>query len=275
MKKYTLFEIDHMEGHDFEYFCAELLKANGYGKAEVTSGSGDQGIDVIAEKDGIRYGIQCKCYSSDIGNKAVQEAYSGKEFYNCHIGVVLTNRSFTQAAIELAKKNRILLWDRKKLTDLMREAGILLQESEKSDYDRQRRTEQERVDRERNEATQRFAEELRQKQAQEAEEAARKKIEAESRIALEEGRRDSIKKENDRVALFGGGAVVGVIVIFITSMTTGDKIANTTIAHILMVLMVVLIIVAAVLVIYSRSLTKEYESAKRRVDELRREQGRE
>ena len=99
MRKYTLSEIDRMEGHDFEYFCAVLLKTNGYEKAEVTPGSGDQGIDVIAAKDGIRYGIQCKCYSSDIGNKAVQEAYSGKEFYNCHIGVVLTNRSFTTAAI--------------------------------------------------------------------------------------------------------------------------------------------------------------------------------
>ena len=80
MRKYTLSEIDRMEGHDFEYFCAVLLKTNGYEKAEVTPGSGDQGIDVIAAKDGIRYGIQCKCYSSDIGNKAVQEAYSGKEF---------------------------------------------------------------------------------------------------------------------------------------------------------------------------------------------------
>ena len=54
MRKYTLSEIDRMEGHDFEYFCAVLLKTNGYEKAEVTPGSGDQGIDVIAAKDGIR-----------------------------------------------------------------------------------------------------------------------------------------------------------------------------------------------------------------------------
>ena len=54
-------------------------------------------------------------------------------------------------------------------------------------------------------------------------------------------------------------------------MTIGDKIASTTVAHILMGLMVVLIIVAVALIFYSRSLTKDYESAKRRVDELKRE----
>ncbi|MBQ2764443.1 MAG: restriction endonuclease [Firmicutes bacterium] len=111
--------IDIMDGHEFEYFCAELLKKNGYENVDVTQGSGDQGIDVIAYKDGIKYGIQCKCYSSDIGNKAVQEVFAGKVFYECHVGVVLTNRFFTKSAEELAKKNGIILWDRKKLLELM------------------------------------------------------------------------------------------------------------------------------------------------------------
>lgn len=111
--------IDIMDGHEFEYFCAELLKKNGYENVDVTQGSGDQGIDVIAYKDGIKYGIQCKCYSSDIGNKAVQEVFAGKAFYECHVGVVLTNRFFTKSAEELAKKNGIILWDRNKLLELM------------------------------------------------------------------------------------------------------------------------------------------------------------
>ena len=60
--------VDSMEGHDFEYWCADLLRKNGYENVEVTPGSGDQGIDVLAEKDGIKYAIQCKCYSKDLGN---------------------------------------------------------------------------------------------------------------------------------------------------------------------------------------------------------------
>lgn len=113
-------KIDDMEGHDFEYYCAGLLKANGFTNVTVTQGSGDYGIDVLAEKDGVSYAIQCKCYSGTVGNKAVQEAYSGKSYYNRMVAVVITNNTFTSAAKETAEKNNVLLWDRTKLTELLR-----------------------------------------------------------------------------------------------------------------------------------------------------------
>lgn len=117
-------KFDYMEGHDFEYFCAEILKKCGFYDVEVTVGSGDQGIDIIAFKDGVKYGIQCKCYSSDIGNKAVQEVYSGARFYDCHVPVVLTNRHFTPSAKELAKKTNVILWDRDRLIKMIEESEI-------------------------------------------------------------------------------------------------------------------------------------------------------
>ena len=110
--------INTIDGHDFEYFCADLLRKNGFNKVEVTKGSGDQGIDIIAFKDGIKYGIQCKCYANDIGNSAVQEAFSGRSFYRCHVAAVLTNRYFTSSAKELAENNGVLLWDRDRLNQL-------------------------------------------------------------------------------------------------------------------------------------------------------------
>lgn len=112
---------DQMEGHEFEYYCASILGKNDFTNVEVTKGSGDQGIDIIAYKDGVKYGIQCKCYSSDIGNKAVQEAFSGKTFYECHVAAVLTNRYFTKSAKELAEKNGVLLWDRDTLLKFNKE----------------------------------------------------------------------------------------------------------------------------------------------------------
>jgi len=121
-KKLTL-DFDNMDGYAFERFCADILAANGFESVRVTQGSGDQGIDIIAFKDGIKYGIQCKCYSSDIGNKAVQEAFAGKTFYDCHVGIVLTNQHFTLHAIELAKKNGIVLWDRNKLLTMIKKAN--------------------------------------------------------------------------------------------------------------------------------------------------------
>ena len=113
---------DTMEGHDFEYYCADLLRNDGFHNVEVTQGSGDQGIDILAEKAGIRYGIQCKCYSNNIGNKAVQEAFAGKTFYHCHVAAVLTNRYFTRAAKQLAEKDQVLLWDRDELERLVQNA---------------------------------------------------------------------------------------------------------------------------------------------------------
>ena len=112
-----------MEGHDFEYFCADLLKHNGFCNISVTQGSGDQGIDILAEKEGVQYGVQCKCYTSDIGNKAVQEAFSGKTFYGCHVAAVLTNQHFTKSAMELAQVNKVLLWDREKLDSFIKNAN--------------------------------------------------------------------------------------------------------------------------------------------------------
>lgn len=129
IKRYTLklndvlANIDKMSSHglDFEEFTVQLLLDNGFENVKKTQGSGDYGIDVLAEKDGITYAIQCKCYSDKVGNKAVQEAYSGKSFYNCMVAAVLTNNYFTNSAIETAKANNVLLWDRSKLIDLLKE----------------------------------------------------------------------------------------------------------------------------------------------------------
>lgn len=112
---------DLMEGHDFEYYCAELLKQNGFLEVEVTRGSGDYGIDILAEKDGVTYAIQCKCYTAPVGVKAVQEAYAGRDYYDRMVGAVLTNQYFTQPATEAAKKLKILLWDRGYLEDMAAE----------------------------------------------------------------------------------------------------------------------------------------------------------
>lgn len=108
-------DFDLMEGHEFEAFCAELLKQCGFQNVEVTRGSGDYGVDILAEKEGITYAIQCKCYNAPVGVKAVQEAYAGRDYYDRMVGAVLTNQYFTQPAMEAAKKLKILLWDRERL----------------------------------------------------------------------------------------------------------------------------------------------------------------
>lgn len=113
--------VDEMEGHDFEYYCADLLKEKGFLEVEVTSGSRDYGVDILAEKDGVTYAIQCKCYSAPVGVTAVQEAYAGRDYYERMVGVVLTNQYFTAPAVEVAAKLKIMLWDRGYLEGMMEE----------------------------------------------------------------------------------------------------------------------------------------------------------
>ena len=82
-----------MDGYQFEYQCAEILKRNGFSRVQVTQSSGDQGVDIIAHKHRKKYGIQCKYYSYPVGNKAVQEAYAGANFYDCDKAVGYTDAS--------------------------------------------------------------------------------------------------------------------------------------------------------------------------------------
>lgn len=111
-------ELDAMDGFDFEYYCAALLSANGFVDVQVTRSSGDYGIDILAEKDGVTYGIQCKRYTGLVGIKAVQEAYAGRDYYDRMVGAVLTNQYFTRSAVQAARKLKILLWDRDYLQEM-------------------------------------------------------------------------------------------------------------------------------------------------------------
>lgn len=111
-KKLYSFHYDSMEGHEFEFFCADILRHNGFRNVKITQGSGDQGIDILAYKGFTKYAIQCKCYSDKVGNSAIQEAYAGKTFYHCNVAAVITNNYFTTSAIALAKQTNVILWNR-------------------------------------------------------------------------------------------------------------------------------------------------------------------
>ncbi len=121
-KRFRKAEFDLMDGWEFEEYVAELLVRNGYHNVEVTRGSGDQGVDILAEKEGLSYAIQCKHYTSKISNKAVQEAYAGAGFYGCDVPVVMTNSYFYPSALELGEEIGVELWDRDVLKKLIRVA---------------------------------------------------------------------------------------------------------------------------------------------------------
>ena len=99
-------------GRKYEDRCVRYFRSKGYRIMKVTKASHDQGVDIIAKKLGKLYAIQCKCYDHPVGNKAVQEAYSGKEYYGCDRAIAVTNTTFTKPAKELAEKVDVKLIER-------------------------------------------------------------------------------------------------------------------------------------------------------------------
>lgn len=95
--------VEYMSGHDYEHYVADLIRGHGW-NALVTPGSGDQGADIIAVKNGYRLAVQCKLYSTPVGNKSVQEAFTAQGFYDCKSSCVVTNNTYTPAARKAAYK---------------------------------------------------------------------------------------------------------------------------------------------------------------------------
>lgn len=106
-------------GLDFEFWVAAQLKKFGW-DATVTTGSADQGVDVMAIKAGVKVGIQCKLYSSNVGNKAVQEIIAAKSYFDFDHGAVITNAGYTKSAQELANKSKIKLLNQFDITEFDR-----------------------------------------------------------------------------------------------------------------------------------------------------------
>lgn len=110
-------------GYAFEQYIADLLERLEYENIKTTQPSNDYGVDILAEKNGIIYAIQCKMYSYPVGNKAIQEVVSGKNFYDAHVAVVATNSVFTKNAKDLARSNNVLLWDKHVLEKMINSIG--------------------------------------------------------------------------------------------------------------------------------------------------------
>lgn len=115
--------IDTLSGFDFEDFLKELFTEFGYTTKELPY-SNDYGADLIISKGFNEIVIQAKNYSTNVGNKAVQEVIAAKSHYKCDIGMVITNAYYTQNAIKTAEASEILLVDRDGLERIISEGSI-------------------------------------------------------------------------------------------------------------------------------------------------------
>lgn len=92
-------------GTEFEKFVANVFAANGH-HATVTKASGDYGVDLVLNGE---IAVQAKFYGGVVGPGAVQEVVAGRAVYGCSEAWVVTNSTFTPAAVALAKANAVRL----------------------------------------------------------------------------------------------------------------------------------------------------------------------
>lgn len=95
-------DIDNMDGHSFEHYVARLLRHEGYTEVEVTPGSGDFGVDIVASKSGHRYAIQVKRQARTVSRRAVSDAVAGRDYFSCDAAMVVTNNFLSKSAREFA-----------------------------------------------------------------------------------------------------------------------------------------------------------------------------
>ncbi|MCD8143101.1 MAG: restriction endonuclease [Clostridiales bacterium] len=106
-------DVQSMTGLEYEHWCAKRMAGSGkYRKVTVTPPTGDFGADIVAVDAAKRtWVIQCKHYHSKLGNSPIQEVVSAKAHYGAECAAVVTNSTFTEKARQLAKENKVKLYE--------------------------------------------------------------------------------------------------------------------------------------------------------------------
>ena len=116
----------------FEAYIAALYTNQGF-QVYLTPYSNDKGVDVVALKNGENYLFQVKQTKSLVGNEAIQEICTSKNYYEERFKeqfklIVITNSDFSSSAETLARTNQINLIKRNQLEKLISEHSVTIQE---------------------------------------------------------------------------------------------------------------------------------------------------
>ena len=106
------------DGIGFEKYLIGVFSRLGYDVLE-TAASGDRGAGLVLMQNNVKYIIQAKFHTKPVGNKAIQEVYSGKDIYKAQIAAVVTNNTFTKQATEDASSLNVVLVNGEKLKVLI------------------------------------------------------------------------------------------------------------------------------------------------------------
>jgi hypothetical protein len=98
-----------MNPRQFEELVCDYFRKNGF-KTEMTSYSGDYGVDVFAKKGNEKIAVQAKMYGSStrkINRQMVMELHGAKDYFDCSRAIIATDGNLLPDAIQVATKLKI------------------------------------------------------------------------------------------------------------------------------------------------------------------------
>lgn len=116
-------DVDAMTGRQFEWCLAVMFTRLDY-EVELTE-TYDFGADLIVIRDGVRSAVQAKRQEKKLGQHAVQQAVTGRAYYECHTASVVTTAEVQPRVRALAGKTGVSILDRQHLTRMLQMAGIV------------------------------------------------------------------------------------------------------------------------------------------------------
>lgn len=141
--KLTIKQVDKLTPNLFEAYIAALYTLQGF-QVFLTPYSNDKGVDVVAIKDGENYLLQAKQTKSLVGNEAIQEIYTARNYYEARFNekfklVVISNSDFSSSAEALSRTTEIILLRRSQLDKMSNEIEVTIQQVNRCESQRMRK----------------------------------------------------------------------------------------------------------------------------------------
>ena len=106
-------DIATMDPYDFEDLCKLLLEKEGFANVHRKGGSGDMGVDVVAQKFNGNskdfWLVQCKRWVSNVGSTPLQRLVSERERLGAHQIACYTTSDYTNDAKKVAKTQGVII----------------------------------------------------------------------------------------------------------------------------------------------------------------------
>jgi restriction system protein len=116
--------LDGMSWQQFERLVGEGFRLQGYRVVETGGGGADGGVDLVLNKDGEKYLVQCKQWRAfRVGVEVVRELYGVMAAKGAAGGFVVTSGRFTDEARNFAEGRNVQLIDGTRLRALIKHAA--------------------------------------------------------------------------------------------------------------------------------------------------------